>query len=148
MLLPRARLLVATLWAGSLWTVGYLVAPTLFAALDDRALAGTIVGHMLRSEAWLSIACAALMLVLLRMSTQMDAKRRRSANRLVVAMLACTLAVYLGLQPMMAALREAAGPGGVMESTARTQFGILHGVSQLIYVIQSLLAGFLVVKNA
>ena len=30
-----------TLWIGALWTVGYVVAPTLFSTLSDRALAGT-----------------------------------------------------------------------------------------------------------
>ncbi|HEX7634207.1 MAG TPA: DUF4149 domain-containing protein, partial [Noviherbaspirillum sp.] len=52
----RARLLIATLWVGSLWTVGYLVAPTLFATLSDRALAGMIAGSIFRLEAWLSVA--------------------------------------------------------------------------------------------
>ena len=65
MLLARTRLLVATLWAGSLWAVGYLAAPTLFATLSDRVLAGTIAGNLFSNQAWLSIACAVVMLVLL-----------------------------------------------------------------------------------
>mgnify|MGYP003498814527 CR=1 FL=1 len=63
MLMPRLRLLVATLWAGSLWAVGYLVAPTLSATLADRKLFGTIAGSMFNSQAWLSVGCAAAMLV-------------------------------------------------------------------------------------
>jgi hypothetical protein len=46
----------------------------------------------------------------------------------------------------MAALREAAGPSGVMEAATRTQFGILHGVASLIYLFQSVLALVLVLK--
>jgi hypothetical protein len=65
---------------------------------------------------------------------------------MVIAMLACTLAVYLGLQPIMAHLREAAGPGGVRNSPMWTQFAILHGLSQLFYVTESVLGAVLVVK--
>ena len=144
MLLTRVRLLVATLWAGSLWTVGYLIAPTLFATLFDRVLAGTVAASMFRSEAWLSIACALAMLVLLVLARELDAKRRRLLVVLVVAMLVGTLVVHFGLQPLMAELRT----GPVMEPAVRTRFGILHGVSSVIYLVQSVLAGVLIIKNA
>jgi hypothetical protein len=159
MLLARTRLLVATLWAGSLWAVGYLAAPTLFATLSDRVLAGTIAGNLFTNQAWLSIACALVMLVLLwatQTSTggifagpaaNMAAKSRRTLLIIVLAMLACTLVSHFGLQPMMAALRAAAGPGGVMEEAAKNKFGVLHGISSVIYLIQSLLAAWLVVKQ-
>ena len=143
-LLPAARLLVTTLWAGSLWTVGYLVAPVLFSTLPDRVLAGTIAGSIFRIEAWLSVGCG---LVLLAMVAFDDASReRRSLLRLIVVMLLCVVVGYFGLQPWMAALREAAGPSGVLEGAARTQFGILHGVASLIYLFQSVLALVLVLK--
>jgi hypothetical protein len=144
MRLTRVRLLVATLWAGSLWTVGYLVAPTLFATLADRVLAGTVAASMFRSEAWLSIACALGMLALLARAKELDAKRRRLLVVLAVAVLVCTLVVQFGLQPMMAELRT----GGEMAPAAKTRFGILHGISSVIYLVQSLLAGFLVIRNA
>lgn len=147
MLLLRVRLLLATLWVGSLWTVGYLVAPTLFATLADRALAGTIAGSMFRIEAWLSIACAIALIVLIQLTTNReDAVRRKSWMILIAAMLTCTLASHFGLQPYMAALRETAGAGGVMMSEARTQFGILHGISSAIYLIESLLGAALILK--
>jgi len=143
-LLPAARLLVTTLWAGSLWAVGYLVAPILFSTLSDRVLAGSIAGSIFRIEAWLSVGCG---LVLLAMVVFDDASReRRSLLRLIVVMLLCVVVGYFGLQPWMAALREAAGPSGVMEGAARTQFGILHGVASLIYLFQSVLALVLVLK--
>ena len=143
-LLPAARLLVTTLWAGSLWTVGYLVAPVLFSTLPDRVLAGSIAGSIFRIEAWLSVGCG---LVLLAIVAFDDASReRRSLLRLIVLMLLCVAVGYFGLQPWMAALREAAGPSGVLEGAARTQFGILHGVASLIYLFQSVLALVLVLK--
>ena len=147
MLAARARLLLIVLWAGSLWTVGYVVAPTLFATLSDRVLAGTIAGAMFRSEAWVSAVCGVLLLVLFGMGREIEPKRRRVLLACVVTMLACLAVSHLGLQPEMSALRESAGPGGVMESAARSRFGMLHGVSAVLYLIQSVLAVVLVLKN-
>ena len=159
MLLARTRLLVATLWAGTLWGIGYLAAPTLFATLGDRVLAGTIAASLFNNQAWVSIACAIVMLLLLwatkpgtegifaGSAVNMAVKGRRTAMIIVLVMLACTLVSHFGLQPMMAALRAGAGPGGVMESAAKNEFGILHGISSVIYLVQSLLAAWLVVKQ-
>jgi len=142
----RARLLVAVFWAGSLWTVGYLVAPTLFATLHDSALAGTIVGSLLRTEAWVSIICAALLYVLVSVAGTLDAVQKRRLTILIGAMLACALAIYLGVQPVMASLKEAAGATPMRQSPQWTQFAILHGVSQLLYVVESVLAAVLVIR--
>ncbi|MDQ1834548.1 DUF4149 domain-containing protein [Massilia scottii] len=146
MLLARARLLLVTAWAGSLWTVGYLVAPTLFRTLSDSVLAGTIAGSMFRSEALVSLVCGVGLLALLALDKGVDAKRRRLLMLVAAGMLALMAASTLGLGPMMAALKEAA-PGGMMEPAARKQFGMLHGVSMVLYLIQSVLAGVLVFKN-
>ncbi len=61
-LLPGLRTLLVTLWVGSLWAIGYLAAPTLFATLADRMLAGSIAGSLFRVEAWLSVVCGLLLL--------------------------------------------------------------------------------------
>ena len=141
----RSRLLVAGLWAGSLWTIGYVVAPTLFLSLHDKAQAGAIVGFLLRSEAWLSMACALILMILVRVSA-LEQVRARTLSMLVVGMLACALIIYLGAQPLMAHLREAAGAAGLQGTPEGRRFGILHGVSQLVYLAESVLAGVLLVK--
>ena len=140
----RARLLLAALWAGSLWTVGYVVAPTLFLSLHDNVLAGTIVGMLLRSQAWLAIGCAVVLYVLVRFAAIAPA-HKRALGLLIVAMLACALVIYVGLQPAMAQLKEAAGASGLAGTPQGRQFGILHGVSQLVYLVESVLAGVLLV---
>jgi hypothetical protein len=139
------RLLLATFWAGSLWTVGYVAAPTFFATLPDRLLAGTVAGNLFRVEAWLSMACGVLLLVLFGIAR--DLQHRRLLLWLAAAMLACTLVGYFGIQPYMAALKAAAGPDGVMEGATRARFGLLHGVASLIYLVQSLLAVGLVLRQ-
>jgi hypothetical protein len=138
MLLVKARLLLITLWAGSLWAVGYLVAPTLFGTLADRALAGMIAGSMFRVEAWLSLVCGAAVIGLLYAARDVTVQRRKTLVLVVAGMLVCTLVSHFGLQPVMAAMKEAGD---------RSRFGMLHGVSMVLYLVQSLLAVVLVVKN-
>lgn len=146
-MLPRARLLIATLWVGVLWTVGFVVAPTLFATLADRALAGTIAGSLFRIVAWLSLACAAVLLVMLLREEKRSA---RPLFYLIAGMVLCTVAGYFGLQPAMASLREIVHAGAAVDAEqlaqARKHFGILHGVSTGFYVIQSLLGAVLILK--
>lgn len=138
------RQILIALWVGSLWTVGYLVAPTLFLSLSDTVLAGTIAGHIFRAEAWLTVVMAVIIAGLIG-RTEPTAALKTSAWYLVGAMLTCTLIGYFGLQPFMAALRHAA-PDGVLAGRARAQFGILHGVASALYLVESVLGIFLVCR--
>ena len=144
-MLANARLLLAALWAGSVWTVSYLAAPSAFAVLDSTQ-AGNVVGVMLTRSAWLAIALAVLLALLTSRATDIDARRKRWLVGLIAGMLACSLVVYLGLQPMMAAIRESAGPAGVRASPQWGMFAALHGVSQVLYLAESILGAILVVK--
>jgi hypothetical protein len=140
-----ARLLVAVLWAGSLWALGFIAAPTVFGMVGS-AQAGDIVGALLARQAWVAIACALVLLMLVRLATDLDAKRRRGIVIVIVAMLACALVIYLGLQPAMARMRELAGAAGVRASPFWTQFAVMHGVSQLLHLVESVLGAVLVLK--
>lgn len=145
-LLTLARTLLVTLWAGSVWTVGYLAAPLLFITLPDRMLAGSIAGSLFRAEAWLSLACGLLLLAILRADRYLPS--RNSCARIVIGMLLCVLVGYFGLQPFMAEIRAAAAQtGGVMDEAMRSRFGLLHGAASVIYLLQSLLAVGLVWRS-
>lgn len=144
--LRGARLLASVLWAGSLWALGYVAAPTVFRMLPSTQ-AGEIVGALLARQAWLAMACALVLLVLVRFAQDLDARRKRALMIVVVAMLACALVIYLGLQPAMARMREAAGPAGVRASPYWTQFAAMHGVSQVLHMVESLLGAVLVLKS-
>ena len=144
--LSYLRLLLVTIWAGSLWTVGYLVAPVLFASLPDRSMAGSIAGMLFRAQAWLSLACGLLLLLLVWLDKSLSPKR--TPVILMIAMLACVLIGYFALQPFMAEVRAAAANnGGVMDEAMRSRFGMLHGVASVIYLLQSVFAIVLVVKT-
>lgn len=138
------RLLISTAWVGITWGIGYVAAPTLFARLPDRALAGTIAGYLFRVEALVSVVAAVLLLALLWSARQMDASARRRCLQLAGVMLACTLVGYYGLQPFMAELRAAAG--GIVTAEQSRQFGMLHGVSSLFYLLKSLAGAWLVLR--
>ncbi|MEY4466587.1 MAG: hypothetical protein RIR21_380 [Pseudomonadota bacterium] len=145
-LIPRLRVLLVTFWVGSMWTIGYVVAPLLFATLTDRAQAGTLAGLFFKAEAWISLICGASLLAIIW--TQREHPTHILQIKLVLAMMVCTVVGYFGLQPYMAELRAiAAQSGGIMDDATRSTFEMLHGAASVIYVIQSLLAVGLVLKS-
>ncbi len=133
-----------TLWVGALWAIGYLAAPTLFGVLDDRALAGKVAGQMFTYVAWLGMAAAAYLLVFLALRKD-SAAFRSSVFWLVLLMLLLTVAGHFGIQPILAQLKADSLPREVMESAVRSRFAAWHGVSSVVYLIESLLGLLLVV---
>ncbi len=132
-----------TLWVGALWAIGYLAAPTLFRVLEDRALAGRIAGEMFTYVAWVGIAAAAYLLVFIALRKNGGAFKS-SVFWLVLVMLMLTVAGYFGIQPILAQLKADSFPREVMESALRDRFMAWHGVSSVVYLIQSLLGLMLV----
>jgi uncharacterized protein DUF4149 len=135
--------LCVTLWAGALWTVGFMVAPTLFSALSDRPLAGELAGRLFALTGWVGLGCGAYLLIYLMVRDGWRAWRS-GVLWLVLGMLVCTLASQFGIQPLLASLKAEAWPREVMQSVLRDRFATWHGVSSIIYVVQSLLAMALV----
>jgi len=145
-LIPRLRVLLVTFWVGSAWTIGYVIAPLLFATLTDRAQAGTLAGLFFKAEAWISLICGVSLLAILL--AEREHPTRIVQIKLVIAMMLCAVIGYFGLQPYMAELRAiAAQSGGIMDDAMRTRFGVLHGVASVIYLLHSLLGVGLVLKS-
>jgi hypothetical protein len=136
-----------TLWVGGLWTIGYLVAPTLFSTLADRQLAGVIAGQLFALIGWVGLFCAVYLLfsMLLRLG---GAALKRGVFWLVVVMLALTALSQFGIQPWLAQLKAEALPREVMESVLRDRFATWHGISSILYLVQSVLGLLLVVGGA
>ena len=131
--LNRARLLITTAWVGSIWTIGYLVAPTLFRTLADPTLAGTIAGQLFFVEAWMSVVCATALVGIALVQHQ-------KIPSLVLGMLLCTILGYFVLHPYMASVRAM----GLANGDVKWEFGVLHGISSGIYLMQSILGAMLV----
>jgi hypothetical protein len=143
----RVFRLLTVVWVGSLLTIGYAVAPVLFTALD-RISAGAVAAQLFRIEGMLGIVCGVLLLVLANGLIRRGNEAYRRLRWLIAAMLVCVLLGYFALQPFMNAIRVAALQAGtdVAHSPDAMRFGILHGVSSLFYLIESLLAIVLVWK--
>ena len=69
---------------------------------------------------------------------------RSSVFWLVLLMLLLTVAGYFGVQPILAQLKADSFPREVMESALRDRFVAWHGVSSVVYLVQSLLGLMLV----
>ena len=139
--------LALTLWVGGLWAIGYLVAPTLFASLGDRQLAGALAGKLFALIGWVGMACAGYMLLMLlvRLGGMVF---KRALFWLLVVMLALTLISQFGLQPLIAQLKAQAMPREVMESVLRDRFATWHGISSILYLVQSVLGLLLALIGA
>ncbi|MBX3667778.1 MAG: DUF4149 domain-containing protein [Rhodocyclaceae bacterium] len=130
--------LAITLWIGSLLTVGYLVAPSLFGILaGNRALAGEIAGVLFARGAWLGIACAAYLLIFLALR-QRAGLWKSPVFWIVCLMLALTLLGQFGVQPVLAHLKDQAKPLEVMKSVLADRFAAWHGISSVLYLVQTL----------
>jgi hypothetical protein len=137
-------LFAITLWVGGLWAIGYMAAPVLFASLGDRQLAGMVAGKLFALIGWVGLGCAAWLLVflVLRCGGQVF---KRAAFWLVVLMALMAAASQFGIQPLMAQLKLDAMPREVMESVLRDRFAAWHGISSILYMVQSLLGLWLVI---
>jgi hypothetical protein len=138
--------LLTTAWVGGLWAVGYLAVPVLFYSQPDRQLAGMLAGHMFTLVSYLGMVCG-IYLLAYRTVVFGRAVLRRPLFWIVAIMLLLTLAIQCGIQPMMDDLKLQALPLDVMHSAFADRFKMLHGISSIIYLIESLLGIALAIKT-
>lgn len=134
------------LWVGGLWAIGYLAAPTLFYNLDDKMLAGALAGRMFTWIALFGMVCGGWLLVF-RLSRFGGAALKQAFFWIVAVMLLLTLAQHFGIQPVLQQIKDQALPQDVMQSLFRDRFQAWHGVSSIVYLIESLLGLALVAKS-
>ena len=132
--------LLAMLWVGSQLTIGYVVAPVLFASLE-RMQAGSIAAQLFRIEGITGVVIGVLLLALSNVLSRRGVIDYRRLRWLLAGMLVCVLIGYFALQPFMNALRVDAMNAGmdVGHSPYASRFGMLHGISSVLYLIESLL---------
>ena len=114
---------VLVIWIGSLWTIGVVVAPVLFAVLPDSSLAGLVAGRLFTIEAYISLISAPLLLLLWR---RCYPDLPLWPKIVVAIMWLLAAAGEWWLRPLMAAAREGA------EGSAAS-FAALHGVASVMY---------------
>ncbi len=127
--------ILLTFWIGGMWAIGYVVTPTLFDVLDDRALAGTIAGRLFTIMSYAGLFCGALLL-----AGQLARAGRDWLRSPRVWVLAVMLAVILvGEFVVTPAMVELRGSGLAEGSEQAARFARLHGVSATLFLINSLL---------
>jgi hypothetical protein len=124
------------LWVGSLLVLGAVAAPVLFSALDDKQLAGMLAGKMFVVGAWIGIA-AGFFLLLYRLLREGASALKTVFFWLVLAMLLLTLAGHFWVQPILQNLKHQALPLAVMQSVFANRFEQWHGISRILWLIQS-----------
>lgn len=132
--------IILSLWVGALWSIGYLAVPTLFASLDDRALAGLIAGKMFTGVSIIGIGIGCALLASFWMQYAKPLRERRT--QLLIAMLVLVFIGEFLLQPQMAALKA---EGLIEGSGAAARFGLLHGLASLLYLLNSIIGVVLLV---
>ena len=131
--LPAAERILLTLWVGALWVAGFIVAPLLFAELDDRALAGSIAGSLFTMTSYLGLLSGGLLLLINGLSF-------RTGNWRAFVIAGMLLLVVIGqfvVTPMVVELRA-------QGLTDTPRFGQLHGVASVLFIITSVLGLLLV----
>ena len=136
----RLFVFILTLWVGSIITVGYIVAPALFATLTDTQVAGMVAGTLFRIEGTISMVVSVALIVFANLLVKRGLNRYRQVRWYLLAMLICAAVVAFVLQPMMNAMRDEAASQGVsvMLSSLGASFGMLHGISSVLYLVQTL----------
>lgn len=132
-----------TLWVGAIWSIGYIAAPVLFKYSPTRMLAGNLAGEMFTAVSYIGIACAFILITGLLFK---PAGHRFKQWRLwiILLMLLITLVGQFALSPMMQQLKHT----GIAEGTeAARQFGRLHGVASILFLVNSLSGLILVITG-
>jgi hypothetical protein len=106
------------LWAGSLWSLAAWVAPTLFHAQGDRALAGVLASRLFSLETYVGLGVAALALL------------RPSRTKFVWGYAAAAL---LSINEWV--LKRIMAQAHAHGTAVGLGFGAWHGVSAVLYVL-------------
>jgi len=137
----RLFLLIVGVWVGSLFTVGYLVVPTIFTALQDRQVAGMIAAAIFQAEAYVSVLVCVALFLMSSTLIKLNIANYRSTRWVILVLLLISAITCFGFIPYMSALRQESLLLGVpvMASPSAILFGRLHGISSGLFLIQSLL---------
>jgi len=132
--------LLLSLWVGVMVGIGYIAAPVLFKVLDDRKLAGGLAGEMFHLVTIIGLIFGGILL-LLRYKEESIEFLKQWRGWLLLLMLCLVATSMFVLQPMIAEVKAL----GISEgSDSAKKFGMLHGISSLLYMITVVSGIFLI----
>ncbi len=136
--------LAITAWVGSLWAISYVAAPVLFYTQPDRLLAGRLAGHMFSVTHLIGLVCGAYLLAYFVWQFKRSAPRQ-PVFLASTLMLLITLVMLFYIEPVMNGMKAHAAD--VMHSAYAGRFKMLHGISQMLALVESLAGAYLAVKS-
>ena len=130
--LAFAELMLLGMWLGAMCFFSFAVAPSAFAVLPSRNLAGLIVGSTLTKLEWFGLISGILLLILYFIKVKWQGKSGRLSLILLLFMVAATAALRFWISPAMNALRLSMG--GAIDDLSpadplRVQFNQYHQYS-------------------
>jgi len=129
-----------TLWVGGMWIIGYLVTPILFKTLDNRQIAGELAGYFFKYISIIGLVCGLLLLIGAIVVARSESLKRWRIWLLLIMIVLTATGLFV-LQPMMQTLKA---QGLVEGSEQAIQFGRLHGISSVLFLITSIFGLLLV----
>jgi len=124
-------LLSLIVWLGGLIFLSFVLAPTAFAVIPTRHMAGTVVGRSLGILHWMGIISGLVFLIASLAYSRLTTGSSRplaARNVLIVLMLVLTLISQFGIMPRMIALRNSMVliDSVPLNDPARMEFDGLH----------------------
>jgi len=124
-------LLSLVIWVGGLIFFSFVLAPTVFAVLPTRQLAGSVVSRSLGIMHWMAITCGVVFAITSMIDSRIVngvAEPFALRNLFIYAMIILTLVGMFGIAPRMLALREQMNPIDAVphDDARRVEFNRLH----------------------
>lgn len=138
--------LLLTLWVGALWMTA-ITASVLFQTISDRQLAGLVAGKLFTIVSYIGLV-SGLWLLLQRLASDGFSAFKQGLFWVVLIMWILVLVGEFGIQPLLAKLKASALPNDVMQSVFASRFKTWHGIASIAYLVECLLAVWLVVKSS
>ncbi len=128
MLFTRVLTLLVCLWTGAVLAIALIAAPSAFAALPSKELAGQVAGRMFAIEAYGSVVLAAA--AWFTMKGESLKSSWPFAMALLLVMIG-TISGYFGMQPELQQVKATLG-------SSSGRYAALHGLSMGLYSLKAL----------
>lgn len=138
--IQRLFTVISGLWVGSFITIGFLAVPVLFASFGDRQVAGVVAANLFKLNAYIGAGICSLLILFANHLAILGKSLYRQIRWILLLMLVCVVAAAFIIIPWMNALRDQALQLGisVRDTSNAKVFDLLHSVSSLIFIIQSI----------
>ena len=131
--------ILLTIWVGGMWVTGYIVAPVLFKMLDKQ-LAGNVAGQLFSIISYIGLFSAVFLMINILVKQGFHSRHWQLWTLVVM-----TVLIFIGqfiFQPMMVELKTSG-----LSAENLVKFGRLHGMTSVLFLINSLAGLALVVSG-